>query len=105
LTSSQNSAAHARAEAKFTKQQTRQKEGDAAMASYRAEQRAIETKTARLRAARLEKEAADAVAAAEAAANAPPPPVKVARKRKPKAAAAETAAAKTAAEDKPAGES
>ena len=103
MAQSQNPGAQARAEAKFTKQQTRQREGDAAMAVYHAEQRAIESKTARLRAARLAKEAADAAAAAEAAANAPPPPVKVARAKKPKAAA-KTAAAKTAAEDKPAGE-
>lgn len=82
-----NPDAQARAEAKFSKQQTRQREGDAAMAAHRAEQRAIETKTARLRAARLAKEAADAAAAAEAAANAPPEPVKPVRAKKKKVAA------------------
>jgi hypothetical protein len=86
----QNSASPAqqRAEAKFTKQETRKKEGEVALAAYRAEVRAIDEKTARLRAARLVKEAADAAAAKEAAANAPPAPVKVARVKKKKVVAA-----------------
>ena len=69
----QTSEAQQRAEAKFTKQETKKKEGEVALAAYRAENRAIEEKTARLKKARLAKEAADL----EAALNAPPPPPKV----------------------------
>ena len=74
------SEAQQRAEAKFTKQETKKKEGEVALAAYRAESRAIEEKTARLKKARLAKEAADR----EAAANAPPPPPKVVRAKKKK---------------------
>ncbi len=52
-----NPEAKARAEAKFTKQQERQREGQVAMAAYHAENRAVDEKTARLRAARLAREA------------------------------------------------
>ena len=49
--------AQARAEAKLTKQQERARESELALAAYHAENRAVEEKTARLRAARLAKEA------------------------------------------------
>jgi uncharacterized protein YgbK (DUF1537 family) len=55
-----SSEAQARAEAKFTKQQTRQREGEVALAAYKAETRAVDERTARLRAARLAKEAKEA---------------------------------------------
>jgi hypothetical protein len=74
------SDAQKRAQAKFDKHEVKKREGDAALAAYHAENRAIEAKTARLKAARLAKEAADR----EAAANAPPPPVKAVRAKKKK---------------------
>jgi hypothetical protein len=50
--------ARARAEANFRKEQ-RAKDGEKAMIEYHAQSRAIRDKTARLRALRLAKEAAD----------------------------------------------
>jgi hypothetical protein len=77
-----DTSATARAEANFRKKQAKQREGDAALAQYRAEARATDEKTARLRALRLAKEAADR----EAALLAPPPePAKKATKKKPRA--------------------
>jgi hypothetical protein len=82
LISNPPSDAQKRAQAKFDKYEVKKREGDAALAAYHAENRAIEAKTARLKAARLAKEAADR----EAAANAPPPPVKAVRAKKKKVA-------------------
>jgi hypothetical protein len=79
-----DTSATARAEANFRKKQAKQREGDAALAHYRAEARATDEKTARLRALRLAKEAADR----EAALLAPPPEpakAKKATKKKPRA--------------------
>jgi hypothetical protein len=56
-----------RAERNFAKTEQRRQEAASAMEAVRAEQRAVAEKTARLRALRLAKEAADAEAAAEAA--------------------------------------
>jgi hypothetical protein len=53
-----------RAEASFKKKEQQAREGAKAMADYEAAGRALEKKTARLRALRLAKEAADAQAAA-----------------------------------------
>lgn len=64
-----NNPAVARAESAFAKKEQRAREGEAAMSAYRAEARATDAKTARLRALRLAKEAADR----EAALAAPPP--------------------------------
>ena len=58
--------AQARAEARLTKQQERARESELALAAYHAENRAIEEKTARLRAARLAKEAQAQARAREA---------------------------------------
>jgi hypothetical protein len=54
--------ARARAEASFKKEE-RAREGEKAWKEYQADVRATQEKTARLRALRLEKEAADKVAA------------------------------------------
>ena len=77
------SDAQKRAQAKFDKHEVKKREGDAAMSAYQAESRAIDARPAKLRAARLAKEAADR----EAAANAPPPEPKAPRARKKKVAA------------------
>jgi hypothetical protein len=58
--------AQARAEARLTKQQERARESELALAAYHAEKRAVEEKTARLRAARLAKEAQERARAEEA---------------------------------------
>lgn len=60
-----------RAERNFAKIEQRRQEAESAMESVRAEQRAVAEKTARLRALRLAKEAADAKAAAEVATSQP----------------------------------
>ncbi|MGZ3408864.1 MAG: hypothetical protein ACXWKC_02845 [Xanthobacteraceae bacterium] len=76
------------AEAKFQKVQKKeekQREIETALAQYRAETRATEEKTVRLRAARLAKEAADreaALAAKAVKAAAPAKPVKKTRAKK-----------------------
>ncbi|HEX5211318.1 MAG TPA: hypothetical protein VFW22_06245 [Pseudolabrys sp.] len=67
-----------RAQAAFHKKEMQQREGAVAMADYRAGEAAERAKTAKLRALRLAKEAADAKAEADA----PPPVVKTV---KPKA--------------------
>ena len=74
-----------RAERNFAKGEQRRQEAESALAVVRAEQQAVVEKTARLRALRLAKEAADAEAAATAAKNAP---VKVPKVRRAKVAAA-----------------
>ena len=56
----QSSAAHARAEATFKKEE-RAREGAKAMLEYQANAKAVRDKIARLRALRLAKEAADKV--------------------------------------------
>jgi hypothetical protein len=65
--------AQARAEARLTKQQERARESELALAAYHAENRAVEEKTARLRAARLAKEAQERTRAEEADSAAPKP--------------------------------
>jgi hypothetical protein len=60
-----------RAERNFAKTEQRRLEAESAMDAVRAEQQAVADKTARLRALRLAKEAADAEAAAEAAKSQP----------------------------------
>jgi archaeosine-15-forming tRNA-guanine transglycosylase len=62
---------HDRAEAEF-KKQARAQDGRAAASEYGAELLALRTKTERLRALRLAKEAADAAAEAQSAAEAKP---------------------------------
>ena|SRR5581483_10565293 len=62
--------AQARAEASFRRKEAQAREGKQAMAEYEAAGRAMREKTAKLRALRLAKEAAEA----EAAKNAPPKP-------------------------------
>ena len=52
--------AHDRAEASFKKKERQLKEGEKAYADYLAEQRRIQEKTARLRALRLARDAAEA---------------------------------------------
>ena len=54
-----------RAERNFAKVEQRRQEAESAMEAVRAEQQAVAEKTARLRALRLAKEAADTQAAAE----------------------------------------
>lgn len=61
--------AKARAEAKFNREQQRSREAEALKEEMAAQARAVDKKTARLRALRLAKEAADR----ETAAAAPPP--------------------------------
>lgn len=56
-------AAQERAEAKFNRQEEKRRDAEIALAAYRDEQRAIEEKTARLRAARLAREAQEKVRA------------------------------------------
>ena len=77
------------AEARFAKKELKAREGEAAMSAYNAEKRATDLKTARLREARLAKEAVDR----ETARNAPPPPVKVKKKKKAVEAKEEAVAA------------
>jgi hypothetical protein len=62
LLTTRSDEARARAEANFKKEQ-RAKEGEKAMLEYQAQGRMIREKTARLRALRLAKEAADKVRA------------------------------------------
>ena len=50
--------AHARAEAAFKKKETQLREGQKAMAEYRAKRFAVSERTARLRALRLARDAA-----------------------------------------------
>ncbi len=52
-------AARARAEANFRRKEERARDGEQAMMEYLAEARAVREKTARLRALRLAKEAAE----------------------------------------------
>ena len=66
-----------RAQAAFHKKEAQAREGATAMAEYKAAGNAERTKTERLRALRLAKEAADR----EAALRAPPPPPKPAKGR------------------------
>ena len=61
-----------RAEARFDRLQRQKREGEAAAKDYEAQSKSVDAKTARLKALRLAKEAADA----EAAAAAPPKPAK-----------------------------
>lgn len=69
--------AKARAESNFKKEE-RAKEGAQAMQEYQANGRVVREQMARLRALRLEKEAADAATAAAS----PPPPEKKTRRTK-----------------------
>jgi hypothetical protein len=64
-------AAKARAEAVFKRKQEQAREGAQAWAEYRAKQRAVAENTARLRALRLAKEAAEAQAK-KSSSNSPP---------------------------------
>lgn len=97
MTKSAKEEAEARAQASFKRKEDQKREGKLAMAEYEAAGHAMREKTAKLRALRLAKEAADA----EAAKNAPPKP---APKEKPapvkapgKSAAAKSVPAKSAA--------
>ena len=54
-----NSQAAERAEAAFKKKEERLLDGEKAMAEYRADRRAVQDKTARLRALRLARDSAD----------------------------------------------
>jgi len=76
MATNQKSAEEAklRAERNFAKNEQRRQEAESAMAAVRAEQQAVADKTARLRALRLAKEAADAEAAAAAPAKPAPAP-------------------------------
>ncbi len=74
--------ARAKAESKFHLAERRKSEADQALTEARAAKNAESQKTARLKAMRLAKEAADREAAAAA-----PPPVKAAPKRRARAAA------------------
>lgn len=69
-----------RAQRNFAKLEQRRQEAESALEAVRAERQAVAEKTARLRALRLAKEAADA----DAALKAPPPPVKASRVRRAK---------------------
>ena len=73
--STKNDQAHDVAESSFKKKQKRLLEGQKAMAEHNAAQRAEEAKTARLRALRLARDAAEALA---------PPQTKVAPAKKKK---------------------
>ncbi len=66
-----------RAEARFERIQRQKREGEVAAKEYDANAKAVDAKTARLKALRLAKEAADR----EAEAAAPPKPAKTTRKR------------------------
>jgi hypothetical protein len=66
-----------RAEARFDRLQRQKREGEAASRDYEAQAKAVDDKTARLKALRMAKEEAER----EAAANAPPKPAKATRKR------------------------
>lgn len=68
-----------RAQRNFAKLEQRRQEAESALEAVRAERQAVVEKTARLRALRLAKEAADADAALKA-----PPPVKAPRTRRAK---------------------
>lgn len=68
-----------RAQRNFAKLEQRRQEAESALEAVRAERQAVAEKTARLRALRLAKEAADADAALKA-----PPPAKVAKSRRAK---------------------
>lgn len=72
--------ARLRAERNFAKVEKRREEAESALEAVRVEQRAVAEKTARLRALRLAKEAADAAAAALA----PGEPAKKPRVRRAK---------------------
>ena len=72
------SQTHARASALFNKKEEQQREGRKAMAEYEATQQAMREKTARLRALRLARDAADKQAPKQVSKQAPTPP---ARKR------------------------
>ena len=67
----------ARAEAAFKRKEDQARDGAAAMAEYKANTRAVEQKTARLKALRLAKEAADLDAASSL-----PPPAPAQRRKK-----------------------
>jgi hypothetical protein len=71
-------AAQARAEATFKRKEQQARDGKLAMNEYNAASNAMREKTARLRALRLAKEAADR----EAAKNAPPKAKKAGAKKK-----------------------
>jgi hypothetical protein len=72
------SQTHARASALFNKKEEQQREGRKAMAEYEASQHAMREKTAKLRALRLARDAADKLAPKQVSKQAPTPP---ARKR------------------------
>jgi hypothetical protein len=72
------SQTHARASALFNKKEEQQREGRKAMAEYEASQQAMREKTAKLRALRLARDAADKLAPKQVSKQAPTPP---ARKR------------------------
>jgi alkylation response protein AidB-like acyl-CoA dehydrogenase len=74
--------ARLRAQGKAEKAEQRRQDAVNALAAHQAEQQAVAEKTARLRALRLAKEAADA----EEAAKNPPPPKKAAKPRVRRAA-------------------
>jgi hypothetical protein len=78
LTANPSSDAEKRAQVRIAKNEVKKRESEIALAAYHAEARATEAKTARLRALRLAKEAADR----EAAASEPPPEKKVTRAKK-----------------------
>jgi len=65
ILSTRSKEARDRAEASFQKKQEQAREGGKARAEYEAEARAVLKKTARLRALRLAKEAAEAAAKLE----------------------------------------
>jgi hypothetical protein len=69
-----------RAQRNFAKLEQRRQEAESALEAVRAERQAVAEKTARLRALRLAKEAADAAAVMKA----PPQPVKTPRVRRAK---------------------
>lgn len=76
MTLSKNPIAQQEAEAKFKRKQMLARDASKAMAEYEAAQAATREKTARLKKARLAKEAAEAQAAAEA-----PPKAKGGKKK------------------------
>ncbi len=70
----------AESEIRFAKAQKRQQDASKALTEAEAENKRVDEKTARLKAARLARDAADALAAANA-----PPPAPKAKKKKPAA--------------------
>jgi hypothetical protein len=74
----QSEEAKARAEAKFNREQQRSRDAEALKAEMAAQARAVDKKTARLKALRLAKEAEDRQSAPPA-----PTPKAPARRRKP----------------------